>query len=168
MSSPPDANAPVTLPIEDRDELTTIRQQLLADARYRLAIHLPSLPGDSYASEDELAHLRRIATSGRQAEIRILLHDPAAALRNSHRLIALAQRLPSTVLIRKPLEQQDLACLSAWLLTDAGGYLLLPDAHRPQGHAAYCDRAAQAPLQRQFDDMWERSVRASELQPLDL
>ena len=57
---------------------------------------------------------------------------------------------------------------AACLMIAAGGYLLLPDAHRPQGHAAYCDRAAQAPLQRQFDDMWERSVRASELQPLDL
>ncbi|MGC1550427.1 MAG: hypothetical protein WA777_18050 [Rhodanobacter sp.] len=168
MTPPPAANEPMTLPFDGRSDLATIRLQLLAEARYRLAIHLPVLPGDSYASEDELTELRRIATSGRHAEIRILLHEPAAALRSSHRLVALAQRLPSTVLIRKPLEEQDLACTSAWLLTDAGGYLLLPDAHRPQGRAAYCDRAAQAPLQQQFDDIWERSVRASELQPLDL
>jgi hypothetical protein len=168
MTRPPDTYDAIELPIENRGGLAAIRLQLLTDARYRLDLHLPVLGGDSYASEDELAQLRRIATAGRQAEIRILLHDPVAALRDSHRLIALAQRLSSALRIRVPQEERDRACASAWLLNDAGGYLLLPDANRPQGRAARNDRGAQAPLRQQFEDMWERSARASELQSLDL
>jgi len=144
------------------------RLQLLTDARHQLAVHLPLLGNDSYASAEELAQLRRIAISGRWARIRVLLHDPAAALRNDHRLVALAQRLPSAIQIRMPVDEADLAYVSAYLLNDVGGYLFLPEADRPEGRAARHDRASQAPLQQHFDEVWERAERASMLQSLDI
>jgi predicted GNAT family N-acyltransferase len=156
------------LPAGSRSETAATRLQLLRDARHRLSIYLPLLDNDSYASVDELAELRRIAISGRGAQIRVLLHDPAAALRNDHRLVALAQRLSSTLQIRMPVEEADLAYLSAYLLNDVGGYLFLPEANRPQGRAASRDRAAQAPLQQHFDEVWERAERASVLQALNI
>jgi len=156
------------LPAGTRSETADARLQLLADARHQLAIHLPLLGNDSYASAEELAELRRIAISGRGAQIRILLHDPAAALRNDHRLVALAQRLPSAIQVRTPVEEADRAYISAYLLNDAGGYLFLPEADRAQGRAARRDRAGQAPLQQHFDEVWERAERASELQTLGL
>ena len=156
------------LPAGTRSETAATRLQLLGEARHRLAIYLPVLGNDSYASAEELAELRRIAISGRGAQIRIVLHDPAGALRNDHRLIALAQRLPSSMQIRTPLEEADLAYVPAYLLNDAGGYLFLPEANRPQGRAALHDRASQAPLQQHFDDVWERAERASVLQTLDI
>ena len=156
------------LPATTRSETAATRLQLLGNARHRLAIYAPLLGNDSYASAEELAELRRIAISGRGAQIRILLHDPAAALRNDHRLIALAQRLPSMMQIRMPVEEADLAYGSAYLLNDAGGYLFLPEANRPQGRAALHDRASQAPLQQHFDEVWERAERASILQTLDI
>ena len=112
--------------------------------------------------------MRRIATSGRGAQIRVLLHEPAAALRDGHRLILLMQRLPSVVQVRTPVEEIDLANPSACLLTDARGYLFQPDAERPQGRAMRLDRPGWAPLRQNFDDMWERAERAGILQPLDL
>ena len=157
-----------TLPAGSREETAAARMQVLADARHRLAIRLPRLGQDSYASTQELAELRRIAVSGRGAQIRILLHDPAAALHSDHRLIALAQRLPSAIQIRTPVEEIDLGYLSACLLNDAGGYLFQPEASRPQGRAARHDRASHAPLQQHFDEVWERAERASMLQALDL
>ncbi|HEV2680169.1 MAG TPA: GNAT family N-acetyltransferase [Rhodanobacter sp.] len=156
------------LPVGGRSETAAARLQLLGDTRHRLAIYLPLLGSDSYASMEELAELRRIAISGRGAQIRILLHDPAAALRNDHRLIALAQRLSSTIQIRVPMEEADLAYISAYLFNDTGGYLFLPEADRPQGRAALHDRASQAPLQQHFDDVWERAERASVLQTLGI
>ncbi|MDW2981941.1 MAG: GNAT family N-acetyltransferase [Rhodanobacter sp.] len=156
------------LPVGTRGEAADARLQLLADARHQLSIYLPLLDDDHYASAEELAELRRIAISGRGARIRILLHDPAAALRNDHRLITLAQRLPSAIQIRTPVEETDLAYTSAYLLNDAGGYLFLPEADRAQGRAARHDRANQAPLQQHFDEVWERAERASELQALGL
>jgi predicted GNAT family N-acyltransferase len=159
---------PGILPAGSREDTAASRLQLLREARHDLSIRLPMLHNDTFASLDELAELRRVATSGRSARIRVLLHDPESALRNDHRLIALAQRLSSTIQIRMPVDELDLGYRSACLLNDAGGYLFLPEADRPSGRAASHDRAAQAPLQRHFDETWERSERASLLQVLDL
>jgi hypothetical protein len=140
----------------------------LRDAQHRVELYAPLLPVDTYASDDELEQWRRLATSGRNAHIRIVLHDPAAALRDDHRLVALAQRLPSAMHIRTPLEDADLTYGSSYLLNDVGGYLLLPDATRPPGRGARHDRAAQAPLRQHFDHAWDRSTPASVLQILDI
>ncbi|WP_343227535.1 hypothetical protein [Rhodanobacter sp. 7MK24] len=154
--------------IDSREALAAARLQLLAATRNQLVLHLPFLGRDDYANDAELAELKRIATSGRRADIRILLHDPAAALRDGHRLILLFQRLPSAIAIRTPVEDADRQNTSGWLVNDTGGYLYLPDASQPQGRMALTDRPAQVPLQQQFDEIWGRSVRASELQNLDL
>jgi hypothetical protein len=157
-----------TLPAGGADELAAARLALLAQARRQVDIRLPRLDGSLYSSAEELAELRRIATAGRGAQIRLLLHDPAAALRDGHRLILLMQRLPSVLKVRMPVEEIDLADISACLLTDAGGYLFQADAERPQGRAALADRPGWAPLRQQFDERWERAERAGMLQPLDL
>jgi hypothetical protein len=154
--------------IDGREALAAARLQLLAATRHRLVLHLPLLGRDDYGNDAELAELRRIASSGRRADLRILLHDPAAALRDGHRLIGLFQRLSSAIAIRAPVEDVDRQDTRAWLVNDTGGYLYLPDASQPQGRMALVDRPAQVPLQRQFDEIWERSARAGELQPLDL
>ena len=164
----PIAGDRVVLAAGNRDEIAAARLRLLTQARQRLAIRLPRLERGLYASAQELAELRRIATSGRGAQIRILLHDPAAALRDGHRLIPLMQRLPSVLWVRMPVEEIDFASASSCLLTDAGGYLFQPDAEHPHGRAALIDRPALAPLEQHFDEAWERAARASVLQPLDL
>ncbi len=157
------------LPAGSRSETAAARLQLLCDARHRLFIYLPLLDNDIYASAEELAELRRIAISGRGAQIRILLHDPAAALRNDHRLIALAQRLPSAIQIRTPVEEADLAYISAYLLNDTGGYLFLPEADRAAGsRRPPRPRRARRRLQQHFDEVWERAERASALQTLNI
>ena len=157
-----------TLPVGHQDELASARLALLRQARYRLAIYQPLLATDAFSSADEITELRRIASSGRGASIRVLLHDPQAALRDSHRLVALAQRLPSVILVRVPVDEHDLAYGSAFLLDDGGGYVFQPDAHRPQGRTSLQDRSAQAPLLQHFNEVWERAERATALQPLDI
>ncbi len=156
------------LPAGTGSEIMATRLQLLRDARHQLAIRLPVLGNQDYAGAEELDELQRIATSGRSALIRILLHDPEAALRNDHRLVTLAQRLPSAFQIRMPVDEVDLAWHSACVLNDVGGYLFLPEAERPQGRAARSDRAGAAPLQQHFNEVWDRSERASMLQKLDI
>jgi hypothetical protein len=156
------------LPVGSRDDVAAARLQVMSEARHQLSIYLPLLGNDIYSGIEELAELRRVATSGRSAGIRVLLHDPEAALRSDHRLIALTQRLPSAIQIRVPLDEVDLAYASAYLLNDVGGYLFLPEADRPQGRAALNDRPAQAPLRRHFDEVWERAEPATMLQALNI
>lgn len=156
--------------IDGFEALAAIRLQLLAATRYKLMLHLPVLPTNILSSPEELTQLRRIATSGRGAEIRIILGDPVMALRAGHRLIDLAQRLPSMLRIRTPPDDDRDSEMeaSAWLLNDTGGYLFLPDANRWEGRAALCDTPGQAPLLLQFEQIWDRALPASQLQPLDL
>ncbi|MEP7185881.1 MAG: GNAT family N-acetyltransferase [Rhodanobacter sp.] len=174
LALPADRNEPAplrdvgALPAGTRSETDDSRLQLLIDARHRLCLYLPSLGMDHYSRVQELAEIRRIAISGRGAQIRILLHDPATALRHDHRLIALAQRLTTAIQVRTPLEEVDLAYASSYLLNDAGGYLFLPEADKPQGRGARNDRPSQAPLQQHFDEVWERSERATVLHMLDI
>jgi hypothetical protein len=170
MNTTPSTPDTDTRAVEGREELATARQQLLAAARYKLAIYLPALLPDVLSSQAELAELRRIATSGRGAEIRMLLGDPSAALRAGHRLIDLAQRLPTAFQIRTPSTEEGdgTANSSAWLLNDGYGYLFLPDADRLQGRTALRDGPGQAPLLLQFEQMWERATPATQLQPVGL
>ena len=157
-----------TLPAGNAAELASARLTLLASARRQVDIRVPRLDDSLYASAEDMAELRRIATCGRGAQIRLLLGDPGMALRDGHRLILLMQRLPSVIQVRMPVDEIDLGNPSACLLTDGGGYLFQPDAERPQGRAASIDRPGWAPLRQQFDEMWERAERARVLQPLDL
>jgi hypothetical protein len=170
MNTTPYAPDNATRAVEGREELAAARQQLLAATRYKLAIYLPALLPDVLSSPGELAELRRIATSGRGAEIRLILGDPAAALRSGHRLIDLVQRLPSAFQVRTPTEEEGNEAKngSSWLLNDGYGYLFQPDADRLEGRAALHDGPGQAPLLLQFDQMWERATPASQLQPLGL
>jgi hypothetical protein len=170
MSTMPKADDKGARAVRDRDELAATRLQLLAAARYKLAIHLPSLPADAFNTPAELAELRRIATSGRNADIRIVLGDAAAALRAGHRLVDLAQRLPSAIQIRTPAAEDESGAVNTafWLLNDTYGYLFLPDASRLEGRAALEDGPGQAPLLLDFEQIWERAEPASQLQPLGL
>ncbi|HEY9130832.1 MAG TPA: hypothetical protein VIM98_03670 [Dyella sp.] len=155
-------------PIASRDELTAARLAVLQQARYRLSIYQPMLTADIFSDTAEMTQLRRIATAGRGAEIRILLHDPQSVLRDGHRLVALAQRLSSTVLVRVPTAEQDLGYGSAYMFDDVGGYVFQPEASRPQGRTALLDRGGQVPLIQHFNEVWERSERASALLPLGI
>ncbi|MEI7037026.1 hypothetical protein [Fulvimonas yonginensis] len=159
---------PEHLPTGTPEALAAARLALLAAARRQVDILLPRLDDTIYASAGELAELRRLAIAGRGAQIRLLLHDPATALRDGHRMILLMQRLPSVIRVRTPVDEVDLGNPSSCLLTDTGGYLFQPDADRAQGRAALADRPGWAPLRQRFDEMWERAERAGMLQPLDL
>jgi hypothetical protein len=156
--------------VAGREELAMARQQLLAATRYKLAILLPALLPDVLSSQAELAELRRIATAGRGAEIRVILGDPAAALRAGHRLIELIQRLPTAFQIRTPSDEEtsEPGNGSSWLLNDGYGYLFLPEANQLEGRMAMHDGPGQAPLLLQFEQMWERAIPATQLQPLGL
>ncbi|MEO7072152.1 MAG: GNAT family N-acetyltransferase [Rhodanobacter sp.] len=165
---PPPLRDHGALAVGNRADVVAARLQLLADSRHQLLIRVPTLDLDIYAGPVEIEQLRRVAISGRAASIRILLHDPTAALVNDHPLVALAQRLASAFEIRMPVDPVDLAWIGAYTLNDVGGYLYLPDASRPSGRAARDDRGAQAPLRQQFNEVWERAEPASMLKALHL
>ncbi len=151
-----------------RDEAIAAVLTLLGDARHAMAFYTRELDPGLLDADPVLEALRELALRGRGAELRLLVQDPLGALRDGHRLIALAQRLPSVIRLRVPVEDSDRQYAAAFALNDVGGYLLRPLGNRYEGQGSTCDPGQQAQLLRYFEQVWERSQPAAALRPLEL
>lgn len=152
----------------DRAGLEAAHARLITHARYRLAIYVPQLETGLFDSEEALAGLRRIATSGRQAQVRILTHDAIRAHRDGHRLIALAQRLPTAMSIRVPTEESHLQYGSAFTTDTASGFLFRPVASRFEAQGSLDAAGETSRLTAYFDEVWERAEPAWQIRPLGI
>lgn len=166
----PPAPRPVaeTLVPRDRDEALAAIGRLLDDARHELAILTHDLDPALLDMPAVLHGIRRIASSGRRARIRILVRDPRRASGSGHRLVPLAQRLPSSIELRVPQEDRDLDDPSAFLLNDRHGYLHRPLAARSEGTGSTFAPGPHRQLLARFDEVWERALPAAELRALGL
>lgn len=164
----PDSPPPRGVEVASIHDAQQFTDALAAQARHRLWIYSRDLDPLLYDREPFLEHVRRLLTGAAQAEVRVLVHDPAVAVRDGHRLLALAQRLSSRCHLRTPVVDEDRQYAAAFLLDDRGGYLFRPigsrfegegNAHRPGRHRA---------LLSYFEQVWERSEPSPELRRLAL
>jgi len=110
--------------------------------------------------------IKRVALSGRRARVRILVQEPRKPLADGHRLLALAQRLPSLIELRTPNDEHDRQYASAFLINDRRGYLFRTLASRHEGEGSTYAPGRHAQLREYFDQVWERSVPSEELRQL--
>lgn len=155
-----------TLVVEDREQALAATAELLADAKHELAIYTRELDATLFDVATSLDAIKRVALSGRHARIRILVQDPRKAIADGHRLVALAQRLPSAIAIRTPVEEQDLQYPAAFLLNDRRGYLFRPLGNRLEGEGSTYAPGRHAQLSALFEQIWERSAPSEDLRVL--
>jgi hypothetical protein len=160
--------ADMLLLAEDRAGLEAAHVRLLAAARHRICVYLPLLEAGVLDGEATLAELRRIATSGRQAQVRILTHDAERAHREGHRLLALAQRLPTAVTVRVPTEEAHLRYGSAFTTDLVGGFLFRPVAARHEARGSLDAPGETSRLTAYFEEVWERAEPAWQIRPLGI
>jgi predicted GNAT family N-acyltransferase len=162
---PPIPEARVLL-AADREQARVAIAGLLADAKYELAIYTRDLDPFLLDTTAALDAIKRVALSGRHARVRVIVQDPRKAVADGHRLVALAQRLPSSIAIRTPVDEQDLQYAAAFLLNDRRGYLFRPLGNRPDGEGSTYAPGRHAQLAALFDQVWERSAPSEELRLL--
>jgi predicted GNAT family N-acyltransferase len=162
---PPKPQAQV-LTASDREQALAAVSSLLSDASHELAIYTRDLDAALFDVPATLEAIKRIALSGRHARIRILLHDPRKPLADGHRLIALAQRLPSVIALRTPVDERDLQYPSAFLLNDRRGYLFRVLGSRLEAEGSTYEPGRHAQLRALFDQVWERATPSEELRQL--
>ncbi|MBA8887980.1 putative GNAT family N-acyltransferase [Dokdonella fugitiva] len=155
-----------TLVVEDREQALAAIGELLADAKYELAIYTRDLDAALFDVAASLDAIKRVALSGRHARIRVIVHDPRKAVADGHRLVTLAQRLSSAIAIRTPVEEQDLQYPAAFLLNDRRGYLFRPLGNRLDGEGSTYAPGRHAQLTALFDQIWERSAPSEDLRVL--
>jgi predicted GNAT family N-acyltransferase len=156
------------LVIDSLEQAQQVTLQILQQGRRGLWIYSRDLDPLLFSSPAALEAIKRFAINGRGAQLRILLHEPVAALRDGHPLIPLVQRLPSSLLVRVPHEENDLQFAGAFVLDDRGGYLMRPIGSRFEGTANLYAPGRQRQLREYFDQVWERSLPSPELRPLSI
>jgi predicted GNAT family N-acyltransferase len=154
--------------IESLHQAQEFALQIVAQARRRLWIYSRDLDPRLYGSSAMIDAIKRFVIQSRGGELRVLLHDPAAPLRDGHPLVPLAQRLSSTIRFRVPEDEHDLQYPGAFLLDDRGGFLLRPVGSRFEGTADLHSPGKQRQLREYFDQVWERSVPSPELRQVHI
>jgi predicted GNAT family N-acyltransferase len=152
--------------VESREHAMTQTLSLIAAARREVCIYTRDLDPPLFDNETVLEALKHLAISGRGATIRIVVQDPRSPSQRGHRLIALAQRLPSVFALRVPTQEEDLQYASAFVLNDARGYYFRTLGNRFEGEAVNYAPGKHAQLHEFFDRIWERSEPSEELRQL--
>ena len=142
--------------------------RIARDARHRLWIYSRDLERLLLDREPFLEEVKRVSLSGRGAGILILLHDPAAAVRDGHRLLHFAARMSSYVHLRKPVSDEDRHHPSAFVLNDVGGYFHRTLASRFDGEGNTHNPGRHRQLVEYFSQVWERSEEDPELRRMSL
>lgn len=141
--------------------------RILALARRQLVICSRDLDAPILDQAPVLQQLHRLAISGRGAQVRVLVQDPARPLRDGHRLIEQARRLSSIYQIRQVLAE-DLQFTGAFMVNDRAGFVSRSFADRYEGEGHTHDSARANALLRYFNEVWERAQPASGLRALSL
>ena len=161
-------HAQAAFAVEDLTAAVAASVTVILSARRGLWLRSHDLAPGLYDHPEVLRALQRFATAGRGGIARILLQDAAALRTGPPPLVALAQRLPSTFAIREVDTAPDRSFAGAWLVNDAGGFVVRPLAHRIQGEAATTLPGRARRLVQAFEAVWERSRPATELRALGL
>jgi predicted GNAT family N-acyltransferase len=151
---PADADS---LRAESMAEARDCIDQVAAGARHRICIYTSNLEPSLHEREPLLGEIKRVALSGRGAAVRILVRNPEELSRDRHPLLHLAHRLPSFIVFRSPLSDEDRLYPSAFVVNDAGGYFFRILAGRPEGEGSTRTPGRQCELQAYFDSVWLRS-----------
>ena len=168
LAALPPKPEPRVLVADDRDQAIVAITDLLADAAHELAIYTRDLDPGLLDVPPILAAIKRIALSGGRARVRIVVQEPRKPLAGGHRLVALAQRLPSLIEFRTPEDEHDRQYASAFLINDRRGYLFRTLASRNEGEGSTYAPGRHAQLREYFDQVWERSAPSEELRKLAL
>lgn len=149
-----------------RAELALIRQ-----ARRKLYIVTPDFEPERYNSVFFADVLSSFIRRSRFVDARILIGDPTIAVRWGHKLVHLARRLPSKLLIRQ-LSREDFDTAEeraqAWMVADDIGLLRRDPGDGMKGMLAAKSIPHAQRASDKFIELWERAREVKDFRNLDI
>ena len=146
------------------DELAV---ELCNSARRYIRILSPTLDRDVFDNAQLCDAISKLARRSRHSDICILVHDSRPMVEHGHRLLALAQRIPSLVHIQK-LSHHPQMNDDTMLIRDSDGLLFKPAGSEHQGFYEPESKARVASYIEKFDELWERSERDINLRQMQI
>jgi len=146
------------------DELAA---ELCTGASRYVCILSPALDHEAFDNEPLAKALSALARDSRQTQVRILISDARKLVGRGHRLLQLARRLPSNVLIQRLAEHPD------WngetiVIRDRDGVLYKPGGSDHEGFYEPDSRASTRKHLELFEELWRHSVQDAELRSLSM
>jgi hypothetical protein len=144
--------------ISNAEENRNAATALASQARYSINIFTQDFDAPLYDNEEFEKHLFELATRHRSAKIRILVQDSTRAVQNSHRLVRLAQKLTSSIHVKKPSERyKDIQ--SAFMTVDGVGmlYRIQGDKRSYEASVNFMSPQRAGKLDEFFTEVWEHS-----------
>lgn len=141
--------------------------KLLTQSRRNICILSKDLDPAIFNTEEFVDTISQIARNNRYAKVQILVKDTQALLENGHKLVKLAQRLPSKITIRTLTVEPDDKKMG-FILCDAHGLLYKNDDSTYKGFANYSAAAEVKHFREIFDYIWQYGETDPELQQLHI
>jgi hypothetical protein len=120
-----------------------------------IRINTPNLEHDLYDHDPFISALTGFVRGNRHASIQILVKDSRDAVTRGHGLIRLAQRLTSTIEIRKPTSEENFN-LSSFIVFDNSGFIFRSSGSNSAVYNTQCKHRA-AKLLEVFSPTWEQA-----------
>ena len=140
---------------------------LFSKARREVVIMSRNLDPQIFNNPETGEALRRFLLSSSRARLRVLIKEPESVARRGHRIVDLAQRLPSFVEIKVPANEFSNQN-TAFVVVDGTGVVLRSLADRFEASVSFADKLQARELLRQFDEMWQSAVSAPSLRRISL
>lgn len=151
--------------LSSRDETRDAAVSIAAGAKRCLAILTPDLEPGIYDYEGFLDVAKRLVLSKRYAKIRVIVTDPARAIRNGNRFVGVARRLNTYIDIRNA-HPDYRAHREAFLIADDNALLYRVDGSRWEGIADSHDPVVTRRYLDFFDAIWNVSEPGPEFRQL--
>ena len=153
--------------ISSRKENYSLLLDMLNQAQQDVVIFSHSLDGQLYDTTEFIDALRQLALNNKDSQSRILIQEMDFLVKNGHRIIELARRLPTSIEIRKVNHQFD-HINTSYAIVDRKGIVLRNDAYRYDAKVDFHDPRLAKDLLKQFNEMWEQSEPSMEMQRLHI
>lgn len=153
--------------IDSRELNAAAAYQLCRNATHTIHILSRNLDTMVFNHDPIVETLSQFVIGNSKARLKILIFDSDAVVKYGHRLLSLAQKVPSKVEIRV-LSNETTWKNESMILADRTGYLFNPKSDRYEGEVDFCDANRNTELNRVFTEYWDRSELDNNLRRLSL
>lgn len=153
--------------LQTREQVDIAIVAIFQQAQHQLALFAPYLDAHYFNTARIETLIGEFIARRRDNQLRVLVEDTRHTLRTNARLAQLAHRLPDCMQLRQVGENHR-GLRDVWLVADHSGYFHQPDVERADSVTSLHAPRTAVQLARRFEQMWEQSEPAEDLNRLGL
>jgi len=157
----------VEVSVENRELNIAAVHKLANSAIQNIDIISRSLNHQVFDRIDIKEAFNKFIHRSRNVNVRILLIDSTQVIKNSHRLVALADRAPSKISIKK-FPKECAVYNESFMTADGKGFLHNPQSDRYEGSINFNDITRCSELTKIFSDYWHQSEPIADLRRVSI